>query len=232
MRRCVRRTEGKLLGGVAGGLADHLGVPAVYVRVAFVVGMVISGFSVLVYAALWVVLPQDTVLANVDQPAGVAAATRRGLRTERAKLRKEDAGQLVAVSVLAIGLIFLLQRLGNVDPRVFWPILVGAVGLALLWRQLDDAQRSRRTSSTRGWRLGGLATLLRAGVGLAFIPEMSAAGVEANVVTRPMDAAPTRRVGIASRNAAGEPEPFQEMIDILTQACTQGLKALRHRADG
>lgn len=169
MRRCVRRTEGKLLGGVAGGLADHLGVPAVYVRVAFVVGMVISGFSVLVYAALWVVLPQDTVLANVDQPAGVAAATRRGLRTERAKLRKEDAGQLVAVSVLAIGLIFLLQRLGNVDPRVFWPILVGAVGLALLWRQLDDAQRSRRTSSTRGWRLGGLATLLRAGVGLAFI---------------------------------------------------------------
>lgn len=74
--------------------------------------------------------------------------------------------------------------------------------------------------------------LVAAGVGLAFIPEMSAARVEPNVVTRPMDPAPTRRVGIASRNTAGEPEPFQEMIEILTQACTQGLKALRHRADG
>lgn len=65
--------------------------------------------------------------------------------------------------------------------------------------------------------------LVAAGVGLAFIPEYSVAGIEANVVTRPLEADPTRRVGIASRNTEGDPEPFREMIEILMQACTKGL---------
>jgi DNA-binding transcriptional LysR family regulator len=69
--------------------------------------------------------------------------------------------------------------------------------------------------------------LVAAGVGLALIPEMSASGIDPNVVCRPIEPAPTRRVGIASRNAAGEPEPFQEMIDILVRECTQGLAAQR-----
>lgn len=67
--------------------------------------------------------------------------------------------------------------------------------------------------------------LVAAGVGLALIPEMSAAGIDPNVVCRQLDRAPTRRVGIASRNAAGEPEPFQEMIDILVRECMRGVTA-------
>lgn len=71
--------------------------------------------------------------------------------------------------------------------------------------------------------------LVAAGVGLAFIPESSVSGIEANVVTRALDSGPTRRVGIASRNPDGDPEPFREMIDILMHACTQGLTE-QHRS--
>lgn len=74
--------------------------------------------------------------------------------------------------------------------------------------------------------------LIAAGVGLAFVPEMSAAGIDQNVVCRRLDPAPTRRVGIASRNVAGESEPFQEMIDILVRECMRGLTAQHHRAPG
>jgi DNA-binding transcriptional LysR family regulator len=69
--------------------------------------------------------------------------------------------------------------------------------------------------------------LVAAGVGLGLIPEMSVPMLESNVVVRRLDAAPTRRVGIASRNVAGEPEPFREMIEILIQACSRGLTAQR-----
>ncbi|WP_460522642.1 PspC domain-containing protein [Flindersiella endophytica] len=172
-RRCARRTDGKVIGGVAGGLADHFGVPAMYVRLAFVVLMMFDGFSIFVYAALWIFLPQDTMLANVNQPAGVAAATRRGLRKERGRFRREDAGPVIAIVALAIGLIFLLQQLGNFDPRVFWPILVGGVGLAVLWRQVDEAQRVRWTSGApKGIRrvfTGGLSGIMRALTGIALI---------------------------------------------------------------
>jgi DNA-binding transcriptional LysR family regulator len=74
--------------------------------------------------------------------------------------------------------------------------------------------------------------LVTAGVGLAFIPEMSVPVMEPNVVVRRLDVAPTRRVGIASRNVAGEPEPFREMIEILIQACTRGLTAQREGIAG
>ncbi|MPZ28827.1 MAG: LysR family transcriptional regulator [Micromonosporaceae bacterium] len=66
--------------------------------------------------------------------------------------------------------------------------------------------------------------LVAAGVGLSLVPEMSIAGTAApNVVCRRLDPAPTRRVGIASRRAVGEPEPYREMIDVLVRECMRRL---------
>lgn len=74
--------------------------------------------------------------------------------------------------------------------------------------------------------------LVAAGVGLALVPEMSVDEIDHNVVCRPLVPAPTRRVGVASRNAASEPEPFQEMIDILVRECTHGLHYQRSGQQG
>ena len=143
-RKAFRSTDDRLLGGVAAGLAVHLGVDVVYVRAAFLLSAALGGFGAAAYAGLWLVLPTDTHL-EISTP-GLEAATRQGKRPGRSR-RLEDVGLLVAFGAVAIGIAVLGQALfgGSV---VFWPILLGVIGLALLWRQADEAQRERWVDST------------------------------------------------------------------------------------
>jgi signal transduction histidine kinase len=80
----------------------------------------------------------------------------------------------VAIGAVALGLAVLAQHLvgGSV---LFWPVLLGVVGLAVLWRQADEAQRERWVDSSGRINLqravvgsGGKASYARlaAGIGL------------------------------------------------------------------
>lgn len=52
-----RDPEGKMISGVCSGLAGQFGVPATAIRLAFVVGTFLGGWGVLIYLALWVIMP-------------------------------------------------------------------------------------------------------------------------------------------------------------------------------
>ncbi|WP_369808352.1 PspC domain-containing protein [Kitasatospora sp. MY 5-36] len=56
-RRLYRSPQGRMLGGVAHGLAVHLGLPVRWVRIAFVVLFFAQGIGALLYAAFWFVVP-------------------------------------------------------------------------------------------------------------------------------------------------------------------------------
>jgi signal transduction histidine kinase/phage shock protein PspC (stress-responsive transcriptional regulator) len=138
VHRYQRAQDGRLVAGVAAGLAAHLRVPVLWVRVAFVVTTALSGFGVLVYAALWVLAPAG----QVDEPLapGLAAATRAGSRPRSGRARRAgDPGQLVALCALGIGVVLLVQTTGfGLDAWVFWPLLAVVVGAALVWRTSDE----------------------------------------------------------------------------------------------
>jgi signal transduction histidine kinase/phage shock protein PspC (stress-responsive transcriptional regulator) len=153
--KAFRSTDERLLGGVAAGLARHLRVDVTVVRGAFVLGSVFGGFGVALYAGLWLILPSDNHLEQ-DTP-GLEAATRQGKRRGRSR-RLEDVGPLVALAAVGIGIVVLARSVfgGSV---LFWPVLLGVVGLAVLWRQADEAQRERWIDST------GRIDLVRAVVG-------------------------------------------------------------------
>ncbi|MGI8577802.1 MAG: PspC domain-containing protein [Nocardioidaceae bacterium] len=53
-----RPREGRVIAGVCAGIADHFGFNRATVRVAFAVSCVLPGPQVLLYVALWVVMPQ------------------------------------------------------------------------------------------------------------------------------------------------------------------------------
>ncbi len=56
-----RSADDKWIAGVAGGLAKSLGVDAIIVRIAFAtVGVFAFGTGILLYVALWVILPRPT----------------------------------------------------------------------------------------------------------------------------------------------------------------------------
>jgi signal transduction histidine kinase len=155
--RFRRRRDGKMLAGVCGGLADHLGLDPLHVRVGFALLAALSGFGLLLYGAYWIVVPQEE--RHPAAPAGIAAASRRGLR-QRVRRRAEDTGQLVALLVLGVGLVLLLNATPfGVASNLLWPALVVAAGLALLWRQADEVEQDLAADSARGrWQalfLGG-----------------------------------------------------------------------------
>ncbi len=170
-RKAYRSTDDRWLGGVAAGLGQHLGVDALAVRAAFVVLAVLGGFGLALYAGLWLVLPTDTHLEHTTP--GLDAASRQGKRPGRQR-RFHDVGPLVALGAVVLGVVVLGQHLVG-SSVLFWPVLLGVIGLAVLWRQADEAQRERGLDSTGRIDFfravvgnGGVASYARlaAGVGL------------------------------------------------------------------
>ncbi|MEO9325817.1 PspC domain-containing protein [Nocardioides sp. C4-1] len=139
VRRAHRDLQESMVGGVASGLAEHLGWPRLWVRVGFVVATALSGFGLVVYAALWVLLPAGS--AFVHAAPGLESATRGG-RRPGARRRLSDAGPVLVLGMLGLAAVFTVQAVFG-SGAVFWPVTVAVAGVALLWRQADEAQRER-----------------------------------------------------------------------------------------
>ena len=187
-RRATRSSEESYLGGVAAGLARHLGVDVWPVRLFFLVSTVF-GFGPIFYAGLWLTLPMDT---RVQQRSpGLDAATRQGKRPGRtAGIR--DTGPLVALGVVVLGIVGLVDvALGG--PLLLWPALFALVGVVVLWRQADEAQRERWLDTTG--RLDVRRIVLGSGGATAWA--RLATGVGMLVVALLIFAAQTGRVSVA-----------------------------------
>ena len=68
LARLRRITVDRKLGGVAGGIARHLDIDPLVVRVAFVVLSLFGGAGLVMYAAGWILLPED---GEQRQPLGL-----------------------------------------------------------------------------------------------------------------------------------------------------------------
>ncbi|MDX6292360.1 MAG: hypothetical protein QOH50_1435 [Kribbellaceae bacterium] len=183
VRRAYRRAEGRVVSGVAGGIADHLGISDTIVRLVFIAATVFGGSGVLIYAALWFLMPLAT--PTVPAAPGLAAATRIGLRSDqlppstgpRTRRGPQNKGQLTALVVVGCGVLLLLQVAGfGIAGKMFWPLVFAGTGLALIWRQADESQRAQWTKASSripalGVLLGkgGIKSLLRVLVGLILI---------------------------------------------------------------
>jgi signal transduction histidine kinase len=171
-RRAHRDLEGSIVGGVAAGVAQHLGVAVSWVRVAFVISTALSGLGVVLYAGLWMLLPAGSRF-EVAAP-GIESASRGGRRPGRIA-RLGDLGPVLVLSVLGVGAILSFSAVFG-GGAVLLPLSVGAIGVALLWRQADEAQRERwldASGSINPVRVvlgdGGWASYARLGAGVLLI---------------------------------------------------------------
>jgi phage shock protein C len=116
--RVLRRSQhDRMLAGVCGGLGNYLGVDPVLLRIAFVVLALANGIGLIAYAVAWIVIPEEH--------AGQAVPAR--------PVDQGDTGRLVLGGALVVlGLILLLDRLAPDVQRLFWPIAVVAVGVAII----------------------------------------------------------------------------------------------------
>src|SRR6185295_9075810 len=115
-----RDPQHRMLGGVCAGLARHLGVDPIIVRIAFVAAAMAGGVGVAIYLLAWVVLP-----------AGEAPAGPVWLRTSRGTIEI-----VVGIAFLALSVLLTFRAFGLLFSDVIvWPLVLVAAGGALLWRQ-------------------------------------------------------------------------------------------------
>ncbi|MEV7278528.1 PspC domain-containing protein [Streptomyces sp. NPDC093111] len=167
VRRLYRSADGRWLGGVARGLAGHLGLPVIWVRAFFVALLLTDGLGALLYAVFWIVVPLG--VGGRAAPRPVFETTADGRR----RLRKPDKGQVFALVALAIGISTFIGSI-NVDKqagRYVWPSLLIGIGVVLVWRQADNARRASWTDPGRRRRVlqlvRGLVGVALVGTGLA-----------------------------------------------------------------
>lgn len=57
--KLVRPREGRWIAGVCAGIADRFGMSRKTVRLLFVISTILPGPQIVVYLALWVLIPSD-----------------------------------------------------------------------------------------------------------------------------------------------------------------------------
>ena len=166
-RKLYRSSDGRWLGGVARGLAGHLGLPVIWVRLAFVGLFMANGLGALLYAAFWFFVPLGVGGVGGHKPPLVGTETSPEGR-RRLVARKPDKGQMVALLLMVIvSMVFVGSvNLTNGAKAYLLPAVLVAAGVALVWRQADNARRARWVEV--GSRRRTL-TLLRAGVGVLLV---------------------------------------------------------------
>ncbi|QDH10772.1 PspC domain-containing protein [Nocardioides dongxiaopingii] len=171
-RRATRDLDASVVGGVASGLAAHLGVAVLWVRLAFVLCTALSGLGLVLYAVFWVALPAGSQF--VAAAPGLESASRGG-RRPTVRRRLTDVGPVVVLGVLGVAALFTVEAVFG-SGAVFWPVAIAVVGVALLWRQADEVQRERwfdggsRVNPVRiVFGNGGWASFARVATGLVLL---------------------------------------------------------------
>lgn len=137
-QRKLYRSSERMIGGVAGGLAEYLGVDPLLVRIAFVVLALVNGFGLLVYLVMWAVVPdressglegEDVLRANLNDIGQQA-------RKLGGSMDSSKGAALVGVVLVVAGVLFLAQTLiPNLPPGLVWPIALILLGIFLVARR-------------------------------------------------------------------------------------------------
>lgn len=109
--RLRRSVTDRHVAGVAGGLARHLDVDPIIIRVAFVVAVFFGGAGLLAYAAAWILVPEE---GSPDRPLGL-----------------DDRSRTLAL--VGVGVLALLAALGDWAGAFWFPWPVALVAVAVLW---------------------------------------------------------------------------------------------------
>lgn len=133
-KQLFRDPENGKIGGVCAGLANYLGIDPVWIRLLFVFFVITKGFGVLLYAILWIVVPEARTASDYLKMKG------KPINFDNLKAESGKIVQFANESGQKLGQAFQSQR-SNIDNvghvlvniiRVFFAIFFGILGLSFL----------------------------------------------------------------------------------------------------
>lgn len=92
-KRLVRSRTDRILAGVCGGIAQYFGFDPTIVRVVFAVLVVIWGSGILLYIALWIIMPLEGKEEAQPNLADRVKTATHELKTTAKQVAKEFKGK-------------------------------------------------------------------------------------------------------------------------------------------
>jgi phage shock protein C len=119
VRRVRRSRTDRVFGGVCGGLGRYLNVDPILLRIAAVALALSGGLGVLAYLIAWLVIPEED---GAEPAAPTPGVNRHGVAV------------VVGASLVALGALLLVQQVVPwFSSAIFWPIVIVAVGVAVVF---------------------------------------------------------------------------------------------------
>ena len=124
MRRLTRRSNDRVVAGVAGGLADYFGIDPIVFRIAFIALTIAGGSGLLIYLIGWLAIPE-------------VGETTTFAETIIARIKRT---RWLGLTLIVIAVAILLGEVAGSGSPLLWAIGLVAVGAMLL---RDEPRRSR-----------------------------------------------------------------------------------------
>lgn len=160
-RRLERSSTDRLIAGVAGGVAEYFRVDPSFVRIAFVVLSLFGGVGLVLYAAAWLLMPEN------GNPSASAAFLAEPRRHGTLFLIGVVAAGIVVVSLLSNGPFWGMDG-WRTGPRLGWLVILGVLAFLVLRLMRPGINGIRRFPLLRLFR-----SLLLLGVALVCLAIVS-----------------------------------------------------------
>jgi len=149
-KKLYRSTTDKMIGGVAGGLAEYFDIDSTLIRVLFIVIVFLGGGGIIAYIILWIVVPQkpyeipkgfqgkssseDSSKSDFQHSAtdpDSLNVNNSGIASVETNINNKQVW--IAIILIVIGGLLLLN---NIFPRFhfdhYWPLILIGIGVGLL----------------------------------------------------------------------------------------------------
>jgi phage shock protein PspC (stress-responsive transcriptional regulator) len=148
-KKLYRSTTDKMLGGIAGGLAEYFDIDSTLVRVLFILTVFLGGGGIIAYIIFWIIVPERTFVvtpgpaptdpgeqSDERDNSGSETGSSNNYFTAYQKVfdeQKKNRAMWGGIILILLGGLFLLD---NFIPRFdfgdFWPLILIGVGAGIL----------------------------------------------------------------------------------------------------
>lgn len=175
------RSQERIVAGVCGGLAEHLGIKVGLVRAIMIGSSFFFGAGLVFYGWLWLLVPMAGDEARergalLDEDGNPRLALFRPAPGAREESNSNPTRQRLSLGfrevaiggglVIAAVVLFGQQSGWNLQLGTLIPLLIIVLGAVLAWMQLDDTRRIGLLSAAK---MNTPMALLRLGGGIALV---------------------------------------------------------------
>lgn len=137
-KKLYRSRKEKMIGGVAGGLAEYFEIDPTLVRIIFIVSLFLGGSGILAYIILWILVPQEPYVMSSTETKEKAEPENQNVKDDTQynaayEEHRQRRRSVLGAILIIFGIMFLAN---NLIPRFdfgdYWPLILIVLGVVVL----------------------------------------------------------------------------------------------------